>query len=50
MQENMKDGDKLIKKLTKRHSISIKYKLPRWIADFSPAWLNHRLRNLLAEK
>jgi hypothetical protein len=29
MQENMKDGDKLIKKLTKRHSISIKYKLPR---------------------
>ncbi|MBT8368917.1 MAG: hypothetical protein KJP23_29850 [Deltaproteobacteria bacterium] len=30
MQENMKGGDKLLKKLAKtRHSISIKYKLPR---------------------
>jgi hypothetical protein len=29
MQENMKDGDKLLKKLKKRHSFSIKYKLPR---------------------
>ena len=29
MQENMKGGDKLIKKSAKRHSISIMYKLPR---------------------
>ena len=29
MQENMKGGDKLVKKLAKRPSISIKYKLPR---------------------
>ena len=29
MQENMKDGDKLIKKLAKGQSITIKYKLPR---------------------
>jgi hypothetical protein len=29
MQENMKDGDKLIKKLAKRQSITIRYKMPR---------------------
>jgi hypothetical protein len=29
MQENMKDGDKLLKKLAKRYLISIRYQLPR---------------------